>query len=206
MSAAGFKRIPEFAQPNRLPFGLLLLGVMLQVTYLMSCGPDTPRQALDQGPWNITTTTEDELVARFAHLMDLHPTDTAAQLSAALLDKVIAQAWDMQVTSSGLYHQVLAEGEGQKPKWGDRVSVHYNGYALDGALFDSSYRRGKPFTFYVGNVIDGWNEALTMIGSGGKIFVAVPSHLGYGAEGFRDLVGPHQHLLFEIALIEILDE
>ncbi len=89
-------------------------------------------------------------------------------------------------------------GEGSAAAWAEKVSVHYNGYLLDGNLFESSYQRDKPFSFYVGNVIEGWNSALQMMPIGSRGVFMIPSHLAYGAEGFGQIVGPHQHLIFEI--------
>ena len=83
--------------------------------------------------------------------------------------------------------------------------VHYNGYKLDGSLFDSSIARKKPFRFFVGNVIDGWNKALPRLGVGGRGVFIIPYHLAYGSIGFKTLVGPNEHLLFEIELLEIQD-
>jgi hypothetical protein len=37
-------------------------------------------------------------------------------------------------------------------------SCHYEGELLDGTVFDSSYKRGKPITFAPRQVIKGWTE------------------------------------------------
>ena len=63
-------------------------------------------------------------------------------------------------TRSGVYIQTHTEGIGEQVKWGDKISVDYKGYTLDGKEFDSSYGRGEPITFRVGNMNAGWNEAL----------------------------------------------
>ncbi len=60
------------------------------------------------------------------------------------------------------------------------------GYLLeDGAPFDSSYERRRPFSFRVGggDVIRGWDEAVRSMRVGGRRIVIVPPALGYGAGG-----------------------
>src|SRR5258706_15351932 len=54
----------------------------------------------------------------------------------------------------------LTEGTGTAAVTGDTVVVHYVGVrSADGAEFDNSYDRGKPFsvTIGVGQVIKGWD-------------------------------------------------
>ncbi len=60
------------------------------------------------------------------------------------------------------------------------------GYLLeDGAPFDSSYERRRPFSFRVGggDVIRGWDEAVRSMRVGGRRIVIIPPALGYGAGG-----------------------
>ena len=49
---------------------------------------------------------------------------------------------------SGLKYVDLVEGTGPSPMKGQKVTVNYVGkLEKDGKVFDSSYKRGKPFTF-----------------------------------------------------------
>ena len=59
-------------------------------------------------------------------------------------------------TASGLQYKVLETGSGTaSPGPSDQVKVHYRGTLLSGKEFDSSYKRGSPATFGVGQVIKG---------------------------------------------------
>ena len=61
---------------------------------------------------------------------------------------------------SGLQYKVLASGgpEGKQPGPSDSCSCHYDGSLIDGTVFDSSRKRGRPAQFAPSGVIKGWTE------------------------------------------------
>jgi len=81
---------------------------------------------------------------------------------------------------SGLQYKVIEEGSGETPTEKSKVTVHYRGTLLNGEEFDSSYKRGQPYTTPVTNVIKGWTEALQLMPVGSKWELYVPSNLAYG--------------------------
>ncbi|NLA75936.1 MAG: FKBP-type peptidyl-prolyl cis-trans isomerase [Deltaproteobacteria bacterium] len=108
-------------------------------------------------------------------------------------------------TESGLEYIVLKQGEGKTPGASDQVRVHYEGTKLDGTVFDSSYKRGNPATFPVGQVIKGWTEGLQLMKEGGKYRLFIPSELAYGTRGAGQEIGPNEVLLFDVELLEVID-
>ena len=108
-------------------------------------------------------------------------------------------------TSSGLLYFILNEGNGDKPKQGSNVSVHYSGYLLDGTKFDSSYDRGQPITFPIGagRVIKGWDEGIALLSVGSKAKFIIPSHLAYGERGAGGVIPPNATLIFEVELVDV---
>jgi peptidylprolyl isomerase len=107
------------------------------------------------------------------------------------------------ITKSGLRYVVLTEGTGDKsPKAGKEVTVHYTGTLLDGRTFDSSVQRGTPATFAVGQVIEGWNEALVTMKKGEKRTLIIPPELGYGAQGYPGVIPPNSYLIFDVELLD----
>ena len=114
-----------------------------------------------------------------------------------------------QRTSSGLYHIPIIEGTGASPVLADSVAVEYIGKFLDGKRFDSTLFRDDPFTFIIGTnqVIEGWEEAVLLMKTGGTSRFIIPSSLGYGATGQSDsrtrevTIPPNTILDFEIELI-----
>ncbi len=105
-------------------------------------------------------------------------------------------------TASGLQYEVLAKGLGKSPVKGEQVLVNYTGKLLDGTVFDASERHGGPATFGVGQVIEGWNEALQLMKEGDKWRLYIPSDLAYGENGPPN-IGPNQILIFDVELVKV---
>jgi FKBP-type peptidyl-prolyl cis-trans isomerase len=104
---------------------------------------------------------------------------------------------------SGLQYKVITSGAGKSPQKSDKVTVNYRGTLIDGTEFDSSYSRGKPATFGVGQVIPGWTEALQLMKEGDKWEIYLPAKLAYGERGAGSKIGPHSALVFEVELISV---
>jgi FKBP-type peptidyl-prolyl cis-trans isomerase len=104
---------------------------------------------------------------------------------------------------SGLQYKIEKEGNGPKPAPGDKVTCNYSGTLIDGKEFDSSYKRGQPVTFSVGEIIKGWNEALQLMPVGSKWQLFVPPDLAYGDRGAGQDIGPNSTLIFEVELLSI---
>jgi FKBP-type peptidyl-prolyl cis-trans isomerase len=106
-------------------------------------------------------------------------------------------------TESGLQYEVVQASEGASPQAEDEVQVHYRGTLIDGTQFDSSYDRGEPVVFGLGQVIPGWTEGLQLMTVGSKYKFYIPSELGYGAGGAGEVIGPNAALIFEVELLDI---
>jgi FKBP-type peptidyl-prolyl cis-trans isomerase FklB len=109
----------------------------------------------------------------------------------------------VQTLPDGLQYLVITNGSGPIPTPNDRVSVNYRGTLIDGTEFDSSYKRGKPAEFGVGQVIHGWTEALEKMAVGSKWKLFIPSELAYGERG-RPGIPPNSVLVFEVELLSTI--
>ncbi|XKE45657.1 FKBP-type peptidyl-prolyl cis-trans isomerase [Halomonas organivorans] len=113
-----------------------------------------------------------------------------------------AEQEGVTTTDSGLQYRELESGDGATPGAEDTVEVHYEGTLIDGTVFDSSYERGEPVSFRVGQVIEGWQEALQLMDVGDTWEIVVPSDLAYGPRG-QGPIGPHETLVFKVELLDV---
>lgn len=104
---------------------------------------------------------------------------------------------------SGLQYEILKKGEGKTPDYGDKVQIFYQGKLLDGTVVDSNLGE-TPREFYVGQLIDGWNEALTMMPKGSKWILYIPYNLAY-EEDDMGLIKPFSTLIFEVELVDFIE-
>jgi FKBP-type peptidyl-prolyl cis-trans isomerase FklB len=156
--------------------------------------------------------TEDEMRAAIMSLQDeMRQKQSQAAAAKGADNKKEGEAFlaknkaekDVVTLPSGLQYKIVKAGEGKKPGDTDTVECHYKGTLINGTEFDSSYRRGAPATFQVGQVIKGWQEALKLMPVGSKWQVFVPSDLAYGSQGAGNDIGPNATLIFEVELLAI---
>ena len=106
-------------------------------------------------------------------------------------------------TESGLVVQMEREGDGASPVATDTVEVNYEGKLVSGEIFDSSYARGQPISFGLGQVIKGWTEGLQLMKVGGKAKLTIPSDIAYGDSGSPPAIPPKATLIFTVGLLAI---
>ena len=125
---------------------------------------------------------------------------------AARLKALVEQKYgNATKTGSGLRYIVTREGDGKaKPPKGTRVKVHYVGRLMDGKVFDSSLKRGKPIEIPigVGKVIRGWDEGIMDMTKGERRTLIIPPDLGYGERGYPGVIPPNATLVFETELVD----
>jgi FKBP-type peptidyl-prolyl cis-trans isomerase FkpA len=104
----------------------------------------------------------------------------------------------------------LSEGSGDEAQPGQRVTVHYTGWLYNptrpddkGREFDSSRKRGQPFTFRLGQgeVIEGWDLGVAGMREGGQRRLVVPARLAYGSRQMGEAIPPNATLVFDVELV-----
>jgi len=113
----------------------------------------------------------------------------------------------------GYYIIKQIEGNGVAIDSGSFVQLNYTGRFLNGGIFDSNAKSGKPYSFMVGSgeMIKGWELAFRKLKEGDKVTLIIPSRLGYGSEGLLRsntttyIVPPYSTLIFDIEILGVLN-
>jgi FKBP-type peptidyl-prolyl cis-trans isomerase FkpA len=116
---------------------------------------------------------------------------------------------DTIVTTTGLRWLEGSPGTGAALEWCQLTAVHFEGYLLDGSMFDGS-RDGLPLIFTPGfsGVIPGFEQGVVGLRTGGTRRLIIPPGLGYGAEPRRDASGQvvipaNSTLVYDVEVMEI---
>ena len=159
------------------------------VLSLTACGDDSAdgdaaSQACESRPE--TADAPDKLSANLAEKPEVPTADDAPPCDLQISDVVV--------------------GDGAEAVEGTTVAVKYVGaFYGTGEEFDSSWSRGAdetlPLTVGAGQVIPGFEQAITGMQVGGRRMVTIPSDLGYGAAGQGPIPGDAT-LVFVLDLVE----
>lgn len=167
-----------------------------------------------------------EAETKIAGLLEESKRMKEEQLAAAIaetkpmLDEYIANATEFP---SGLKKYMISSGTDEKPNTGQFAMITYEGYFLDGRLFDSNVKdiatkygmydarreamRGYGPTQMAispdAQLIAGFKEALASMTVGEKAFFYMPYHLAYG-EGGRRGIPPKTDLTFVLEMNSIV--
>ena len=174
--------------------------------------------AMDQAAYS---TYRQEMAVKQRSLDSLKAIDQLA-IDIELIDKYLAENnIEAQKTESGLRYVITQEGEGDKVQSGQTIKANYTGHVLNGAYFDSSieevakeqglYKEGRtygPFETAIGQgqVIKGWDEAFQLLNAGSKATLYIPSGLAYGARTRSAEITANTILVFDVELLEIIEE
>jgi Ca2+-binding RTX toxin-like protein len=106
---------------------------------------------------------------------------------------------------------LLRKASGPRLVSGDSVWVWYEGQLLNGTRFDANYnfssftavpnRSEFNFRLGVGQVIQGWDQALLNRQVGEVLELTIPANLAYGASGAGALIPPNATLRFKVEIL-----
>ena len=116
----------------------------------------------------------------------------------------LATQQNVQTTASGLKYIVTKKTTGKQAAKGNKVSMLYKGMLLNGSIFDQNMDGSRPpyeFTLGLGQVIQGWEEAILMMHEGEEYKLIVPWKLAYGERG-NGPIPPFSTLVFDVKLVK----
>ena len=102
---------------------------------------------------------------------------------------------------SGIFYNILEEGKADHPNTGSLIRVKYKGMLLDGTVFDQTPDSVSSNSFYLDNLILGWQYGIPLIGENGRIILYLPSYYGFGTTERTD-VPANSVLIFDVTLID----
>jgi len=107
----------------------------------------------------------------------------------------------MTETSTGLWYQILKEGEGALYRENDNIVMEYDCSLLDGTKCYSSKDLG-PRELILGRsgIEAGLNEGLRLLNPGSEAVFIIPPFLGYGLLGDRKLIPPRAILVYTVTV------
>lgn len=126
------------------------------------------------------------------------------EVDIAIIQEYLAnKGLSAQSTSSGLHYIIEDPGSGTSyPTSQSKVTVAYIGYLTNGNVFDQSMVSSPP-SFFLNQVIKGWQEGIPKFRKGGKGKLLIPSKLAYGTSSPSSKVPANAVLIFDIQLINI---
>ncbi|MEM0999618.1 MAG: FKBP-type peptidyl-prolyl cis-trans isomerase [Bacteroidota bacterium] len=91
-----------------------------------------------------------------------------------------------------------------QPLSGDKVYIRYEGYLQDGTIFSSNLKAKKAFRFVheAGEVIPGFDRAVSTLRVGDSGYFYVPWEMAYGEKASGD-IPPYANLVFQILLEDL---
>ena len=100
---------------------------------------------------------------------------------------------------SGMYYRIETEGTGTAPTVCNEIALTYEGKLTNGNTFDKAT---TPVSFYLYQLIKGWQNAIPLIKPGGRIYLYIPPSLGYGSRQVGD-IPPNSILIFQVDLLGV---
>lgn len=166
---------------------ILILGTVL--TILASCGSKVEApEVTSQAP------NEEALIGVNRDIVRNEGTDIRLLIRR--------YGWNMQVSESGVYYEIVRKGNGPLLKKGDAVQLKYTLTLLDGTMIGSSEKDGlKTVVIERSDETVGLQEALKLMHRGDKARLIIPSHLAYGSLGDGDRIPGFAPLVYVLEIL-----
>jgi len=187
-----FMPVDSLGGPNPMLEGMQTISYIINVQKIQN---DTDRKAEVEAQRLEAEALAEELKGREKSVADMVK-KTLADYKAG---RVKAEPKD------GLEIIIHEEGTGAVAEAGKRAAMQYYGVLKStGAVFDNSFKRGRPFTFTLGRgeVIEGWDKGIPGLKVGTKATLIIPYTMAYG-EADRPTIPSKSDLVFYIEVEDV---
>lgn len=107
----------------------------------------------------------------------------------------------MQKDPTGMYYKVEVAGDTSRMTLNSVPTIIYTRTNLRDSLLDASFGSTNLDGRKLKDHIIGWQIGLQYIGKGGKIFMIIPSPLGFGNEAVGNIIPANTILVCEVELV-----
>jgi FKBP-type peptidyl-prolyl cis-trans isomerase len=128
----------------------------------------------------------------------------------AKADSTAKAKLDTVTTASGLKYIDTKVGTGRVAEAGKMVNMHYTGWhgtakGTRGKKYDSTVDRKSPISILLGRgmLVKGWEEGMLGMKVGGTRTLIIKPELGFGANGFRDMIPPNTTMIIDVELLDV---
>jgi FKBP-type peptidyl-prolyl cis-trans isomerase FkpA len=120
-----------------------------------------------------------------------------------ILNYIERKNLNMTESPTGLWYQILNEGEGDKFTDNKKVVFEYNCSLLDGTVCYSSDKLG-PKEIILGRtgIETGLIEGLKMLKPGGEAIFILPPYLAYGLVGDGKMISSRSVIVYKLKILE----
>ena len=126
--------------------------------------------------------------------------------STKILGIVRARGWDMQVSSTGLWYEILDKGTGPEAKEGQVAELDYKVRLLSNKLVYTSDSTG-PMRFRIskGGVERGLEEGVLFLNEGDSARFILPPYMAHHLLGDQRKIPPRSIIIYEVRLKSLLN-
>ncbi len=116
-------------------------------------------------------------------------------------------AEELVESETGLRYEDVSCGSGAEAATGTSVTIEYTAELADGTEYASSEDQDGELVFPLGRgqVINGLDEGVSSMKEGGTRRLTIPPDLAYGDAGFPPDVGPGETVVYEVTLLDVVE-
>lgn len=106
----------------------------------------------------------------------------------------------VQKSESGLLYLIENPGDENRATEADLLKINFEWSFADGTVFETTSGR-EPIKTNLAGLFQGWQEAVSLVGKGGKITAWIPAELAFGPQGNRFAL-PNDAIKIQMELLD----